>query len=216
MLPKEKAKHWGIDSLNLFETISLILNKGTPTFNVFQLSSVTYHAMLRALASPKNTSYIQHFEKMNLPEYLYTKMIGLIHFAREIKKLIYSAFSHQILKPTDILPFVSPISNATQELGMFFYLDNNRRLLSQDMVTISHPTLIEFSIRKILFNALQLDSSFLIFVHNHPSGDIQPSKHDIVSTRKLSLILKAIGIHLLDHIIVYKSKYFSFNSAGLL
>ena len=52
--------------------------------------------------------------------------------------------------------------------------------------------------------------------HNHPSGELQPSQADIAITQKLTQSADILGIDLLDHLIVAKEEYFSFEEDGLL
>ena len=60
------------------------------------------------------------------------------------------------------------------------------------------------------------NASGLILAHNHPSGETDPSKSDIGLTNTLKNICETMNIRLLDHLIVGKYGYFSFNAAGLL
>ena len=56
----------------------------------------------------------------------------------------------------------------------------------------------------------------LIFLHNHPSSDPQPSQEDIQITERLSEVGKVVGIRVLDHIVIGQDCYFSFADQGLL
>ena len=67
--------------------------------------------------------------------------------------------------------------------------------------------------------AILQNASAVVFTHNHPSGDSQPSHEDILLTNRLEDCGKILGIRLLDHIIigdVYKEDYYSFKEEGLL
>lgn len=59
-------------------------------------------------------------------------------------------------------------------------------------------------------------SAGLILAHNHPSGNIMPSKTDKQVTMKLNSVLNILDISFLDHLIITDSEFFSFNDAGLL
>jgi DNA repair protein RadC len=56
----------------------------------------------------------------------------------------------------------------------------------------------------------------VILVHNHPSGDPEPSEDDLVITKRLVEVGKILGIEVIDHIIVTKNSYFSFKDKNLL
>ena len=71
-------------------------------------------------------------------------------------------------------------------------------------------------IKETLQRALLCNASAIIILHNHPSGDLTPSKDDIDTTRRLSAACGVIGLALLDHIIISDTDHYSFRDAGNL
>ncbi|RXM50008.1 MULTISPECIES: RadC family protein [unclassified Chryseobacterium] len=71
-------------------------------------------------------------------------------------------------------------------------------------------------IRLILSVALKAIATGIILVHNHPTGNLKPSKADLDITKKLKSACDVMGINLLDHLIISKESYFSFSDEGLL
>lgn len=70
--------------------------------------------------------------------------------------------------------------------------------------------------REIFADAIADRAAGIIFVHNHPADDEQPSELDIKLTSQLCDAAKLMGIHVIDHIIVTKQSYYSFQAEGLL
>lgn len=70
--------------------------------------------------------------------------------------------------------------------------------------------------RRIMEIALAAKATTLVFVHNHPDGNVEPSEFDKTLTRGLVLAAKTMGIAVYDHIIVSKDAHFSFRENGLL
>jgi DNA repair protein RadC len=70
--------------------------------------------------------------------------------------------------------------------------------------------------REIIKDALRYDASSLIFVHNHPSGDPEPSPCDKDITRDLVFAARVMQLKVLDHIIIGSNCYFSFADQGLI
>jgi len=64
--------------------------------------------------------------------------------------------------------------------------------------------------------ALNQHATTLIFVHNHPNGDVTPSEFDKTLTRGLLLAARTVGLTVYDHIIVSRDNHFSFRERGLL
>lgn len=71
-------------------------------------------------------------------------------------------------------------------------------------------------IRLILSVALKAIATGVILVHNHPTGNLKPSKADLDITKKLKSACDVMGINLLDHLIISKENYFSFADECLL
>lgn len=71
-------------------------------------------------------------------------------------------------------------------------------------------------IRIILGIALKSLSTSIILVHNHPSGNLQPSQSDKEITQNLKEACKMVQIALIDHLIITKENYYSFADEGLL
>ena len=69
--------------------------------------------------------------------------------------------------------------------------------------------------REIFSQALKQNAAFVVFCHNHPSGDPSPSQVDLTLNKRLVEAGKIMGIEVLDHIIITKTKVFSFKSSGL-
>jgi DNA repair protein RadC len=70
--------------------------------------------------------------------------------------------------------------------------------------------------RQVMRRALDLGAVSLILVHNHPSGDPQPSLADIGMTKDLRRSGEALGVELLDHLIIARSGHVSFRARGLM
>ena len=70
--------------------------------------------------------------------------------------------------------------------------------------------------REVMRSALLKGATSLIIVHNHPSGDVTPSRADVEVTRKIEEALAAVDIRLIDHFIVSRNMVYSFNDHGLL
>jgi DNA repair protein RadC len=105
--------------------------------------------------------------------------------------------------------------SAHEEFRVLF-LDRKNVLIAdevQNRGTVDHTPVYP---REIIKRALELSSSAIILVHNHPSGDPTPSKADIAMTREVAGAAKALGIAIHDHLVIGRSGHASFKSLGLL
>lgn len=101
-----------------------------------------------------------------------------------------------------------------QEYFYCFYLDNKNKLIERKLLfmgtinrSIVHP-------REIFKEAYLHSATSIICMHNHPSGDVEPSMEDINFTKSLVEIGRLQGINIIDHIIVSDSHYYSFYNEG--
>ena len=103
-----------------------------------------------------------------------------------------------------------------REQFRILFLDKKNRLIADELQgegTVDHTPVY---IREVVKRALELSSTALILVHNHPSGDPTPSRADIDMTRMIAAAAKPLGITLHDHIIVGRSGHASFRNLQLL
>jgi DNA repair protein RadC len=103
----------------------------------------------------------------------------------------------------------------TEQFRVLF-LDNRNRLLADEVQgkgTVNHTPVYP---REVLKRALELGSTAIVLVHNHPSGDPSPSQDDIVMTRNIHQAVQPLGIVLHDHVIVGNGRWTSFRREGLL
>jgi DNA repair protein RadC len=96
------------------------------------------------------------------------------------------------------------------------YLDSAGRIIGDE--TLEQGTVDRAAVypREVLGAALRNRAASLIFVHNHPNGDVTPTEHDRTLTRALVLAATTLQIQTLDHVIVSGDEVFSFRREGLL
>jgi DNA repair protein RadC len=103
-----------------------------------------------------------------------------------------------------------------KEQFRILFLDKRNQLIADEVQqtgTVDHTPVY---IREVVKRALELSSSALILVHNHPSGDPTPSAADISMTRQIVAAARPLGVQVHDHIIVGRTGYFSMKSKKLI
>jgi DNA repair protein RadC len=104
---------------------------------------------------------------------------------------------------------------ATEQLRLLF-LDRKNHLIAEEVHqrgTIDHTPVYP---REVVRRALEVGAGALVLVHNHPSGDPQPSKDDITMTHAIVEAARALDIAIHDHIIIAANDVTSFKGLGLL
>ena len=103
-----------------------------------------------------------------------------------------------------------------KEIFYAIYLNQKGRVLSVTKVSEGTTTNCLINIRQIIQGALLQNATGLIVCHNHPSGDVNPSREDITSTERIREAAKIFEIHLLDSLIISSYNHFSFTDSGLI
>ena len=103
---------------------------------------------------------------------------------------------------------------ALQEQFVVMYLNNSHQVLGIYPASTGGITGTVADIRLILGVALKTASTAMVIAHNHPSGNLKPSKTDEVLTQKLKNAAALLDVNLLDHLIVSNNSYCSFADEG--
>ncbi|WP_421850767.1 RadC family protein [Oricola sp.] len=107
------------------------------------------------------------------------------------------------------------MAHETREQFRILFLDKKNALIAdevQQVGTVDHTPVYP---REVMRRALELASTAIILVHNHPSGDPTPSRADIEMTHKIADVAKSLGIAVHDHVIIGKNGHASLKGLGL-
>jgi len=99
-------------------------------------------------------------------------------------------------------PYFVGVGHEVFRLACF---DNNLRVLSNIPVSSGGPSSADVKMRKMVEELIRVNSSHAVIAHNHPKGLPNPSREDIAVTRTINSTFRALGVQLLDHIIVGES-----------
>ncbi|HEV1997814.1 MAG TPA: JAB domain-containing protein [Candidatus Dormibacteraeota bacterium] len=121
-----------------------------------------------------------------------------------------------ITGPADVLAQVADIRASKQERVVAIYLDSRNRPLHRELVALGGLRASVIQPRDILAPALRWPAAAIVLVHNHPSGDTTPSREDLEVTRQLVAAAKLLGLELLDHLVVSRTRCSSLRELGHL
>jgi DNA repair protein RadC len=115
----------------------------------------------------------------------------------------------KVRTPKDIVPLCELIVGSEQECVMVFCLDGNNQVSSRHWVTVGLANQSQMHPREIYKHAIRNNAVSIVIVHNHPSGNLEPSESDLIATRRMVEVSKTIGIPVLDHVIVSPKGFLS-------
>ena len=103
-----------------------------------------------------------------------------------------------------------------QEVFIVLTLDQKNRGLSEEQISAGSLTEALVHPREVFARAIARRAAAVAIVHNHPSGDPEPSEADKAITRRLESVARLVGIRLLDHVVIGDGAFVSFVEKGLL
>ena len=208
--PREKLMQSGVESLSDIELLAIIIKTGTKDNSVKDIAC----QVLKQIKTLYNLQELNYATLLNIKGLGRVKAIEIMA-AIELGKRIFLKNKEQKLlcynEPNIIYQDNKYLFyGKKQEYFYCLYLDNKKRLIERKLLfmgtinkSIVHP-------REIFKEAYLTSASGIICMHNHPSGDINPSIEDIELTKSLTHIGRMQGIEIIDHLIMGKDKYYSF------
>ncbi len=219
--PREMLIKYGEKNLSLSKLLGIILRTGKEGESAEELAN-------KILNKYKT---LREIDSVSIDELCKIEGIGLakatqIKASFEIgKRLLKESSSEKkkIKNPDDIIDFVSEyygsyLRDAKKEFFNIILLDIKNKVI--DTIELSKGSINASVVdpREVIKEATLKSASSIILVHNHPSGDTEPSTDDINITKKIKEACDIVGIKVLDHIIIGKNKedYTSFAKLGLI
>jgi len=211
--PRERLVKFGEQALSAQELLQVILGRGIAGESV----AVTAQKLLTQFGS------LQKLAEASIEELSSVKGIGLakatqikavFEIGRRLATQTPSYKSKELIDSEKVFRLVkSKLKDYHKE--HFYIIALNARNWSISEVSkgtlnanLVHP-------REVFGEAIKSNAASVILVHNHPSGDTEPSDDDLEITKKLVESGKILGIEVIDHIIITKNNYFSFKDKGL-
>ncbi|MBU4485298.1 MAG: DNA repair protein RadC [Candidatus Delongbacteria bacterium] len=212
--PRETMLESGTDEMSMADLIAIIIGKGSKHESVFALSE----RIIKEYGS-KNIAEIKDPKKVE--EIL---KIGLVNSCKivaafELGRRFYSTVAKRrtlIRGPEDIYSHTKDMSGYVKEYFRGIYLNTKNYIIHDENVSIGHLTGSLVHPREVFKAAIDCFANSIIVVHNHPSGDPDPSKGDDAITKMLKEAGEILQIPLVDHIIIAESGFYSYNKEGRL
>lgn len=212
---RQKFLKAGLKGFMDYEIIELLLTLGTPRRDCKSQAKEALRRFktLRGVLEADEED-LQEIKGIGSRNVFGIKLVQEVsrRFLRE--RMIRRPFCHS---PKEVFDYLyHSLRDLKREKFKVMFLDAKNQII--DEKTIFEGTVDSSAVypREIIKSALKHDASSLIFVHNHPTGDPEPSSSDRQITKELIFAASAIQIRVLDHIIIGNNCYFSFADKGLI
>ena len=214
--PVEKTITKGASALSNSELLAILLGSGTREKSAIGLAEDIIS---------KDKSGISHLAESSVQELMSINGVGQSKAARvvaavELGKRISTAprVKRMGVESSDDIArlFIEDMRYEKREIFKALLLNPRGEIISIETVSVGELTSTLVHPREVFSQAVKRSAAGIVFVHNHPSGNPEPSEEDIKTTERLAACGKLLGIVVIDHIIIGDGQYCSMQSLGLM
>ena len=210
--PYEKLELYGEKNLSNAELIAIIIKTGTKDETSVQLAQKILNM------NDERIDELNFLRNLTIEEFMEIKGIGKVK-AIQLKAICELAIRMarpsnyrkiKIKEPYDLAKiFMSELRYEKKEIAKIVILNSKNEILKITDIAIGGSNFANIGVKDILSEAIKMKAPKIVLVHNHPTGDSNPSNADIEITEKVYDISNMLGIELLDHIIIGDMNYTS-------
>jgi len=213
LLPRERLAQLGHEALRDEELLAILLGTG--------YRGHTVHEVARSILSERSR---EELAAMDLASLARLRGVGpakacLLVAAFELgrRALRRDLGTRPVLSaPADALPLLADIRAEQREHFLCLYLNARNQLIHKEVISIGSLSASIVHPREVFRPALAHTAASIILAHNHPSGDVTPSRDDIELSQRLRRAGELMGVDVLDHIIISAMDYLSLKERGVL
>lgn len=208
--PRERLIAKGSSALGNAELLAILLRTGSGNKNVLEMS----HELLAAAGSLTELSAMS-IDKMQAIGGIGKNKAATVTAAFELGRRFAAEGSRSpcraITNASQIFSIMFPVlKGIDHEECWILYLNRANHILYKEKVSIGGLSSTTIDTNSILRKAIEKKADGIILVHNHPSGNPQPGKADVLETERLKKAAETFSISMLDHVIISDSGYYSF------
>lgn len=217
--PREKLVKFGPEYLSNAELLAVIIGTGINTGKYSQSAIDLAKTIILRFDSLKNLINTSFNELISISGMGISKAAKIIAVF-ELGKRALSMQNGNNIKfrcSEEVANYYIPLmKDLKKEQFKVILLDIKNKIIKDILISQGSLTASIVHPREVLKPAIQASAASVIFIHNHPSGDPEPSSDDIEVTNRLCRSCSILGINLLDHIIVAENGYYSFKQKDLI
>lgn len=211
--PRERFLRSGVSALSSAELMALILKTGTKGKNILETCNELMGRYGLEHLADLSVSELQENEGIGPAKAMQIKAVfelhKRLHYRRNTNKKVRSA--------RDIFEYMNGrVPDESKEHLFLLHLSTKNQIMRHDIISVGTLNASLIHPREIFKAAIRESSHAVILVHNHPSGDVEPSNADKEVTNLLREAGSILQIELLDHVIIGRDAWFSFREHAML
>ena len=216
--PVEKLLSYGAEMLSDAELLAIILRTGTSNMSVIELSQLILnaHPIYKGLSG---LNYRYAYDLMDIPGVGKVKACQILALNEISRRMATERTSPELtLSSSESVAnyFMEQVRYQTKERVYALFCSSSCGLIHKVMISEGSIDRSIITNRELFKEALKANAASIVLIHNHPSGNPEPSNVDLVITKRIKKMGDDMGIPLLDHIIIGDGVYYSMHEKGLL
>lgn len=198
--PREKIIDKGPSLLSIAELWAIILSQGTKKEDILSMSNrILKEYGERSITRETNPAKLAH--ELDIPIGKAAQIIAVIEIGKRLFER--NPTGAKIIRTAqDVHEYTKNMWDLPKEHLRGIYLNSHYKVIHDEVISIGTIDANIVHPREIFRPALEYAAAAVILVHNHPSGNLEPSAEDITITRQLLQASTVLGIDLIDHVIV--------------
>ena len=211
--PMERLEKKGASTLSDAELLAVILKTGNKEENVIDMSNRLISKY--GIGKLSNCSLTELQEIKGIGKVKASQILALFEFNK--RHSLSKLDSKPIKSAKDVYDYCSPkLSSSDKEHFMILHLNSRNKIIKEEVVSIGTLNGSLIHPREVFKSAIKESANSIILVHNHPSGDPEPSVEDEQITEKLFKSGEILNIKVLDHVIIGKDFFYSFKEKKIM
>ncbi|MCE2431771.1 MAG: DNA repair protein RadC [Candidatus Latescibacteria bacterium] len=211
-MPREKIERLGPEALRDDELLAILLRTGYEGRNVLEFSRAIFKRF-----SVKELVDMDLTKLTTIKGIGRAKAAGLVAGFELAKRGLNQGMGIEptITSPADVLGLLTDIKDLRKEYFVALFLNARNQVICRENVSVGSLNASLVHPREVFVPAVGSSAASVILAHNHPSGDVTPSREDIELTRRMVQAGEIMGIEVLDHLIVGSERFLSMKEANV-
>jgi len=205
--PREKLIASGPSALGIKELLTIVLITGTTKENILEMSDrIIRDYGEKSILAERNPEKLS--KELDIPIVKACQIVACGELGRRFYDHSESGFV-TIRNAKNVFDYLQDMRNLPKEHLRGLYLNSHNRILRDEVISIGTVNSNMIHAREVFRPAIECNAAAVVLAHNHPSGEVTPSKEDVDITADLVRAGKILGISILDHVIITKDSFVS-------
>jgi len=214
--PREKLMRYGSHTLSNSELLAILLRTGSKEQSALELANIVLSHDKKGIRYLANCTVEELSKIKGIGQSKACQIIAAIELGNRLSRSALES-KKAIRSPKDVKDiFINDMRFLEKEHFKVVFLNTKNEIIAYETISIGSLNASIVHPREVFNRAIKKSSASIILLHNHPSGNPEPSKEDINITKRLIEAGKIIGIEVLDHVIIGDGDYFSLKENSLI